>query len=90
MMSIKDALFKVIDSCEFCLKYKRKPLRPCVAEPLAEGFNSTVAMDLKTVVKDTVFLLHLICLGTKYSAASIIRGKHRNTEIQFSIKCYRI
>ena len=76
---LKDAIVKVVDSCEFCLKYKRRPLRPCVSEPLSEGFNATVAMDLKTIVKDRIYVLHLICLGTRYSAATVIRGKHRNT-----------
>lgn len=76
---LKESLIKVVDGCEICLKYKRRPLRPCVAESLSEGFNSTVAMDLKTYIKDRVYILHLICLGTKYSAARVIRGKARNT-----------
>lgn len=76
---IKEALVKVVNMCDFCRKYKRKPLRPCVSEPLSEGFNSTVAMDLKTYVKDSIYILHLICLGTKYSAATVIKGKHSNT-----------
>ena len=76
--SLCHAVVKVVDQCEICLKYKRKPLRPCVAESLGEGFNSTVAMDLKTYIKDKVWILHLICLGSKYSVASVIKSKHRS------------
>ena len=73
------AVSKVVDSCDFCIKYKRKPLRPCVSEPLCEGFNNTVAMDLITYVKDKVYVLHIICLGTRYSAATVVRGKLAKT-----------
>ena len=76
---MEEAVIKVCDQCNFCLHHKRKPLRPCVTVALSEGFNNTVAMDLITYVKDKVYVLHLICLGTKYSAASVIRGKLGST-----------
>ena len=86
--SMEKALIKVSDNCEFCLKHKRKPLRPCVSEPLSEGFNNTVAMDLKTVVKDKIYILHLICLGTKFSTACVIRNKFATTIIKGVLKIW--
>ena len=76
--SLKSALAKVCSNCEVCSRFKKKPLRPCVTEPLAQEFNSTVAMDLKTVVKDKVYILHFICLGTKFSAGCIVRSKSQD------------
>ena len=83
-----DALMKVIDNCDVCIKHKPKPLRPCVAEPLAEDFNQTVALDLKTHVKDQVYVLHLIDLGSKYSAACVIRNKKSETIVQGVMKIW--
>ena len=80
--SLQEALAVVTAKCDICKQYKRKPLRPCVSEPLAETFNSTVAMDLKTVEKDKVYLLHLIDLGTRYSAAGVVKSKHQDVIIK--------
>ena len=79
---LRDALEEVTGQCDVCLKYKKRPLRPCVSEPLAEGFNATLAMDLKTVEKDRVYILHLIDLGTRYSAAGVIRSKHQDVIVK--------
>ena len=80
--SLRDALGEICDKCDVCVRFKNKPLRPCVTEPLAEGFNCTVAMDLKTVVNNEVYILHFICLGTKFSAACIIKNKNQNTVVK--------
>ena len=45
-------------------------------------------MDLKTYIKDKVYILHLICLGTKYSAASVIRGKNSNIILKNILKVW--
>lgn len=80
--SLQEALLEVTTNCDICKKYRRKPLRPCVAEPLAHDFNTMVAMDLKTVEKDKIYILHLICLGTKYSQAGVVRSKHQDVIIR--------
>ena len=72
--TLEEALSQVLKDCNICLKYKPTPLRPCVSEPWSEEFNSTVAMDLKSVEKDRLWILHLICLGTRYAAAGLVRN----------------
>lgn len=85
---LKDAVNKVTSTCEICQKYKRKPSRPCVAESLSEGFNSTVAVDLKTYIKDKVYIIHLICLGTRYSTAGVIYSKSAEVIVKSILKLW--
>ena len=82
------AIDKVIDTCEVCLKHKKKPLRPCVSEPLSEGFNATVAIDLKTFIKDKVYIIHLICMGTRFSMAGVIHSKNADVILKAVLKLW--
>ena len=72
-----DAVDKVTSDCDICLKYKRKPSRPCVSLPRTGEFNSLVALDLKTYIKDKVYILHMIDECTRYSAACVIFSKQQ-------------
>ena len=70
-------LLSVADTCDTCVKYKRKNPRPIVGFSLAQEFNGTVAMDLKPY-KDR-HILHLIDLATRYSNAVFINNKRKET-----------
>lgn len=65
---------KVVDSCEYCARFRKTPLAPVVTSYMSDVFNDKVAMDLKDV--DGTLLLHLIDTATRYSAAVIIKSKH--------------
>ena len=65
----------VCSNCKVCEKFRRPPLEPCVALPLAENFNDVVCMDLK-VVDQKYLIIHLIDAFSRYSVASIIPSKH--------------
>lgn len=62
-------------NCDICKLYKKTPSVPVVSVPLAASFNEVVAMDLISV--NGVYILHLIDLFTRYSAACV-----RNTKRQ--------
>ena len=86
--TLYNAIDTVIENCQVCLKHKKKPLRPCVSEPLSDGFNSTVAIDLKTFVKDKIYIIHLICLGTRFSMAGIIHSKNADVILKAVLKLW--
>ena len=70
---------KVCDECEICAKFKRPPLRPVVGLRLGNKFNHVVALDLKEHIHNKVWILHLIDLFTRYSAACLISDKKAST-----------
>ena len=75
------------DNCQICLEFKRPKLRPIVAFPLGNKFNDVVCLDLKEIVHNKSYILHLIDSTTRYSAAKVIYSKNQNEIIQavFSI-----
>ena len=83
-----EAVVSIIKACPICIKFQKKPSRPCVSLPLSDGFNSTVALDLKTVVKDKLYIIHLICLGTRFSMAGIIRSKNADVILNAVLKLW--
>ena len=85
---LQEAVCSVTGNCSVCQKYKKKPSRPCVAESLSEGFNCTVAIDLKTYIKDKVYIIHLICLGTRYSVAGVIYSKTAEVIVRNILKLW--
>ena len=66
-------------SCQTCIKYKRSSPRPAVGLPMAKEFNETLAMDLKELTGrgKKLWFLHIIDLGTRYSAACIVTSKNK-------------
>ena len=69
------AVEECCDECELCRQYKRQPLRPSVGLRLADSFNGVVAIDLKEVVKGRQWILHMIDVFSRYSAATFITSK---------------
>ena len=65
----------ICDNCKICEKFRKAPLEPCVALPIAANFNDVVCMDLK-VVDQKYLVLHLIDAFSRYSVAAIIPSKH--------------
>ena len=65
---------KVYSQCELCEVYKKTPLRPSVAMPMAQEFNQIVAMDLKQWNKR--FILHLVDMWSRYSMSCFIARKY--------------
>ena len=74
---LESKIKKIEEHCETCLKFRKAKPKPIVAFPLSKEFNESVAMDLKFC--DTKPILHLIDHATRYSAASVVRSKHKET-----------
>ena len=72
-------LDKISENCEICRKYKKTPPRPIVSLPMANTFLETVAMDLKQIKGN--WIIHMIDLCTRLSAAKFIRNKEPRTII---------
>ena len=69
------------DQCVLCQKYRKAPLRPAVGLPLAERFNELICMDLKEYEHNKIWILHIIDAFTKYSAACLIKTKHKDVVV---------
>ena len=68
-------IIEVCTNCEFCQTYKPAPLKPAVGLPRANEFNQVVAMDLKDYKTNKVWILHVIDLATRFSAARLVSSK---------------
>ena len=77
---IEDMVTTISDNCDICARFKRPPLRPVVAMPLASEFNEVVAMDLKFI--DQVPILHMIDHATRYSMSVRLPNKKAITIIE--------
>lgn len=78
--TILNTVDKVTSNCDVCKRFRKPPLRPTVALPVATQFNETVAMDLKVI--GGVNILHMIDHTTRYSAACVIPNKKKETIVQ--------
>ena len=77
---IEQIVDTVSDNCDICKRFRRPPLRPVVAFPLASEFNEVVAMDLKFIERTPI--LHLIDHATRYSMACRVRNKMAETIVE--------
>ena len=80
--SLGKNLQDVVKSCVTCVKHKKGPPRPVVSLPWARSFNDTVAMDLKIFDNNSVIMLHMIDMFSRYSRAVIIPNKKSETVVQ--------
>lgn len=71
----------ITQNCEICKRYKKTPARPVVALPLATQFNEAVAMDLKTLVNGSIYIIHFIDMHSRFTKSKIIRRKTPKTII---------
>jgi len=71
----KECIVEVCSNCRFCEQYKKAPLKPVVSLPRATELNDIVAMDLKEYQHNKVWILHLIDLATRFSAARFVYTK---------------
>ena len=77
-----EAIDDITDSCYTCNRYRKDKSRPVVSSlPMASDFNEMLAMDLKfvTVENHTYTILHMIDVFKRYSSATIIKSKHKET-----------
>ena len=77
---------EVCNHCQLCLRYRKSSPKPIVIMPVAKVFNDSVAMDIKDISSKHV--LHLIDHATRYSAACVVRSKHRDTIIDNILKIW--
>ena len=88
--SNNEELFKsvetVSDSCDVCQRYRKTPPRPIVGLPMATEFLESVAMDLK--VYNGTFILHMIDLCTRLSAAAVMVNKKPDTVIKHILQSW--
>ena len=75
-----DHIVQVSKECRLCLEYKKVSPRPVVGLSLATKFNEVVAMDLKHF--ESVLIQHLIDHASRFSAAAIIKSKHKEVIIE--------
>ena len=68
------------EKCEICKKFRKPSPKPVVSLPLAENFNETIAMDLKSYGK--VYFLVIVDVYTKFCAAAVINNKRPETIIE--------
>ena len=72
---LKKEIVSVSENCQICKLYKKPPPRPVVSLPMTTEFQDIVAMDLKQFEGN--WILHLIDLCTRLSAACFIRNKSK-------------
>ena len=83
---IVDHLDFISKNCDICKMYKKTPSVPVVSLPVASFFNDVVAMDLITI--DGKYILHLIDLFTRYSAASVRSSKRQEGIVDAIMKIW--
>ena len=78
-----NSIRSVESSCDTCQHYTKPAVHPVVGFSLVEGFNETVAMDLKPFRR--VHFFHIIdhIINTRYSQAAVISGKRKDTSDKF-------
>ena len=87
MKHVSKIVKMVSEDCDICKRYKRRQLRPVVSIPLASEFNQTVAMDLITY-EQGVWILHLVDLFSRYSAACVRRSKKQEVIVDAIMKVW--
>ena len=89
---VDSELNKLIDAvtneCKTCSRYRKTRSRPVVSIPLANDFNECLAMDLKfiKVSGKTHIILHMIDVFTRYSQATVIPNKVKETIVENVLK----
>ena len=58
------------------------PRRPVVGMSVGNHFNDTVCLDLKEYIHNKSWILHMIDIGTRYSAAKLITSKSQDVIIK--------
>uniref|UniRef100_A0A7M5XEQ1 Integrase catalytic domain-containing protein n=1 Tax=Clytia hemisphaerica TaxID=252671 RepID=A0A7M5XEQ1_9CNID len=87
-----DELLRLIDQvteeCDICTRYRKARARPVVSLSLSKEFNGCLAMDLKFItINDKKYIVfHMIDLFTRYSAASVIKSKHKEVIVDEILK----
>lgn len=77
---LEQAVRKVTEECEICVKFGRERPRPVVCLPMASRFNEAIAIDLK--VWGAKYFLVIIDLATRYCTATVIGDKKAATIIK--------
>ena len=74
--------------CDTCSRYMKVRSRPVVSLPLASDVNECLALDLKfiTINHKKFIILHMIDVFAKFSAASIVRSKHKEVIVDAIMK----
>ena len=74
-------------SCKICKQFKKPPPIPVVSIPMATDFNDVVAMDL-IVLTHGKYIVHLIDLFSRYSAACVRTSKRQECIVEAIIKMW--
>ena len=79
--NVRKTVNTVVESCEVCAKFGKKPSHPVVALPLAENFNEVVSIDLHEVrdAPGKRYYIHVIDLFSRFSQGEFISDKHAET-----------
>lgn len=72
-VDLERAISEVSGKCEICCRFKKAKPRPVVSLPMANRFNETVAMDLKSWGRH--YFLVMVDLATRYCTAIVINDK---------------
>ena len=72
-----DVVKDVCENCEFCLKYRKPKSRPIVSLPKGQRFNDMLCLDLKEIINNKLWILHLIDSTTRYTAACLVEKKKK-------------
>lgn len=80
-------LDKVIQSCKTCKEFSSRPVMPVVSIPKFDTFNTRVGADLMLLHRQ-FYVLHIVCLGTRYSEGLILKRKDPATVTEGFLKCW--
>ena len=82
-----ESVITVSKHCLACQRFKKTPPVPVVSLPISTTFNEAVSMDL-IVVKQGKYILHLIDMFTRYSAACVRNSKRQEVIVDAIMKVW--
>ena len=78
----------VADNCKTCIQFKRNKPRPVVAAPLSLKFNDVLAMDLKILFTQKLYIIYFIDLFTRFVQGSVLKRKKPDGIVDSFIKTW--
>ena len=82
-----ESVFSISKNCLPCQRFKKTPPVPIVSLPLSSTFNEAVSMDL-IVIKQGKYILHIIDMFTRYSAACVRQSKRQEVIVDAIMKIW--
>ena len=72
----------VAENCDTCNTFKRNKPRPVVAAPLSRNFNDVIAMDLKILYHQKLYIIYFIDLFTRFVKGATLKRKKPDVVVE--------